>query len=217
MKIKNIKIALQAFIAELVLKFLYKTSKWDVQGAENYLKLLKGNDSVIISCWHGRLLPVLFHLSYNDYYGLVGTHKDGEIISRVGQNLVWNILRGSSSNNGARAYAKMVSILRKKPSLFAITPDGPKGPPKIPKPGIIIAAQKTSSYIVPVTICSTKNWVFSNWDDFYVEKPFSKIYIKFGNPIFFKEIDSFEDCRIRLTNEMSKLEEENINRAKKTI
>ena len=217
MKVKNMKISLQAFIAEFFLKFLYKTSKWNVQGEENYLKLLENNESVIISCWHGRLLPALFYLSYNKYYGLVGNHKDGEIISRVGQNLGWNIIRGSSSNNGARAYAKMVSILREKPSLFAITPDGPKGPPKIPKPGIIIAAKKTNSYIVPITISSTKNWVFSNWDDFYVEKPFSKIYVKFGEPIFFKETDSFEDCKLKLTSEMSRLEKENINRAKKSI
>ena len=57
-------------------------------------------------------------------------------------------------------------------------PDGPTGPRKIPKPGLIRAAQLTGSYIIPVSVYSTKNWEFKNWDTFYLVKPFGEIFIE---------------------------------------
>ena len=54
----------------------------------------------------------------------------------------WKILRGSSSRGGSRIFIEIVKILRQPSTLIGITPDGPRGPEKIPKAGVIKAAQK---------------------------------------------------------------------------
>ena len=97
---------------------------------------------------------------------------------------------------------------------MALTPDGPKGPEKIPKPGVIRAAQKTGAVIIPVASCSTKNWQFINWHTFFLEKPFGKIYLEYGSPISFNIDDNFESCEKILIDSMKKIEKNNNNYAK---
>ena len=74
---------------------------------------------------------------------LAGTHKDADLISQIATNWGWNMIRGSSKEKGATAYKSMLRLLRSSTSsLLFITPDGPSGPPKIPKKGVIRLAQR---------------------------------------------------------------------------
>jgi lysophospholipid acyltransferase (LPLAT)-like uncharacterized protein len=193
----------------LFLKLLYKPNKWVVTGAEHYEKALAEGKSVIITSWHGTLLTVFMNLAGKGFYGIAGNHyPDAEIISRIGRKLGWNILRGSSTDGGRQAYEGMVQVLRNGPNVVAITPDGPQGPPKIPKAGAIKAAQKTGSVIVPVSGFSSRYWSFKNWDTFYVAKPFGTIQMEYGSPITFSREEPFEACVQRLTEAMNQLEKE---------
>ena len=69
----------------------------------------------------------------------------------------WKVV-SSSTDGGKKAYNEILEILRSKNAVFAITPDGPQGPAKIPKPGAIRAAQRTGAIIVPVAGQSSKRW-----------------------------------------------------------
>ena len=207
------KIRFQSSVGKWVMKFLYGTSRWDIRGTEHYLTLLENKQSVIISCWHSHLLSPFMHLSGKQYYAMIGTHRDGEIISRIGHKLGWHLLRGSSSKRGTAVFIEMMNVLKRPPALVAITPDGPKGPPRVPKPGVIRAAQKTGAFIVPVAVHSTRNWTFVNWDTFYVEKPFGNIFIEYGSPILFDEKMNLNQCEKELINGMNKIENSNFQYA----
>ncbi len=208
------KITLQAVVGRWLLSAIYKTNIWDIRGEKNYKSALKNNKSVIISVWHGNLLIPFMHLAKNNYYGLAGMNRDAEIISKIGLKLGWKLLRGSSSKKGPEIFTEIVKILNNPPSLVALTPDGPKGPEKIPKPGVIRAAQKTGAVIIPVASCSTKNWQFINWHTFFLEKPFGKIYLEYGRPISFNIDDDFESCEKILIDSMEIIEKNNNNYAK---
>ena len=207
------KITLQAILGRWILSIIYKTNKWDVRGEGNYKSALNNNKSVILSVWHGNLLVPFMHLAKNNYYGLAGTNRDAEIISKIGLKLGWKLLRGSSSDKGPEIFSEIVKLLDNPPCLVAMTPDGPKGPERIPKPGIIRAAQKTGAIIIPVASCSTKNWQFINWHTFFLEKPFGKIFLEYGAPISFTNDDDFESCKKVLIDSMNKIEQTNRNYA----
>jgi len=209
------KITLQAILGRWILSIIYKTNKWDVRGEENYKSALNNNKSVILSVWHGNLLVPFMHLAKNNYYGLAGTNRDAEIISKIGLKLGWKLLRGSSSDKGPEIFSEIVKLLDNPPCLVAMTPDGPKGPEKIPKPGIIRAAQKTGAIIIPVASCSTNNWQFINWHTFFLEKPFGKIFLEYGAPISFTKDDDFESCKKVLIDSMNKIEQTNRNYARR--
>ena len=211
MKNKYIDFSLsaQAILAKWLLYFFYKTNKWDIRGIENFENALADDKSVILACWHGKLLTPFMHLMNKKYYGLAGLNKDGELISKIGTKLGWQMLRGSSSRGGSKIFVEIIKILNKPPSLIGITPDGPKGPEKIPKPGVIRAAQKTGALIIPISAISTKNWKFINWHTFYLEKPFGQIFLQYGKPLKFNLDDNFETCKDLLTQAMDKIECEN--------
>mgnify|MGYP003305275448 CR=1 FL=1 len=120
-----------------------------------------------------------------------------------------------SFNKGdAKIFVKIVKILRQPSSLVGITPDGPKGPERIPKPGIIKAAQKTEALIIPVSAVSTKNWQFTNWHTFFLEKPFGKIFLQYGEPLQLDPEHDFETCKRLLSDAMDKVESTNKEYAK---
>ena len=211
----NLLITFQATLAKWLLLLIYNTNRWDIRGSKNFEIALNNKKSVIISTWHGQLLTPFMHLAKKKHYGLAGLNRDGELISKVGNKLGWKILRGSSSKGGSRIFIEIVRILRQPSTLIGITPDGPRGPEKIPKAGIIKAAQKTGAIIIPVSSISTRNWKFVNWHTFFLEKPFGKIYLKYGKPITFEIEDDFEFCKNSLIKAMDNVEKENREYVKK--
>ena len=214
-KYSKTKVTLLAILGRWILSFIYKTNQWDIRGEKNYKSELDKKKSVIISVWHGNLLIPFMNLATNHYYGLAGTNRDAEIIAKIGLKLGWQLLRGSSSEKGPEIFSEIVNLLNNPPCLVAMTPDGPKGPERIPKPGIIRAAQKTGAAIIPVASCSTKNWQFINWHTFFLEKPFGKIFLEFGAPISFNINDDFESCEKTLIDAMNDVEKKNTSYAKK--
>ena len=171
---------------------------------------MNSNNSVIFSVWHGQLLSIVYDLRDEPINAVAGTHSDADYISSIASKWGWNMIRGSSKERGNIAYKKMITILNNKGSSVFITPDGPTGPRRVPKLGIIRAAQATGAAIIPVSVHSTKKWGFTNWDTFYLEKPFGKIYIRYGNPIYFKKLKDIPTCSKILIEEMKNIEKLNL-------
>ena len=111
-KIKNrLLVWLGGLIGPYFLRFFYNTNKWDIEGEDYYKDILKSGRSVIIASWHSTLLTAFMGLAKNNYHGLAGNHHpDAEIISRVGKKLGWNIVRGSSTDGGKKAYNEILEI-----------------------------------------------------------------------------------------------------------
>ena len=203
---KSVKLYLLSKLGKWLILLLYSTNKWQIEGASKYKNLIKNNQSVIISIWHGRVLTFVKQLSKKKYYAVAGTHNDAEIISRICLDTGWNVIRGSSSDKGKEALEGIVNALNIPGSLVAITPDGPKGPAKIPKAGVVKAAQITGSPIIPAAAHCTRHWGFTNWDTFYIPKPFGRIEVIYGDPIYFTQEQSFDECLSIIKEAMDKLE-----------
>ena len=205
----TIPIQIKTILGSILLKFIYGSNRKDVRGRDNYESLIKEGESVILSVWHGQLLSVVHDLRKENFYAIAGTHEDAEIISRIATKWGWNMMRGSSKEKGDVAYKDMINALKQPGNAVFITPDGPTGPARVPKPGGIRAAQATNAAIIPISVHSTRRWGFTNWDTFYLEKPFGKIFIQYGEPIFFNKEQDFDECSQILIEKMNEVE--NIN------
>ena len=204
---KSIKLYLLSKLGKWIILLLYNTNKWKIEGTRNYKNLIKNNQSVIISIWHGRVLTFVKLLSKKKYYAVAGTHNDAEIISQICLDIGWKVIRGSSSDKGKEALQGIVDALNIPGSLVAMTPDGPKGPAKIPKAGVVRASQLTGAPIIPAATHCTKHWGFTNWDTFYIPKPFGRIEVIYGEPIYFTKEQSFEECLSIIKEAMDNLEQ----------
>ncbi|MFQ6605027.1 MAG: lysophospholipid acyltransferase family protein [Fidelibacterota bacterium] len=172
----------RVILAKWLLLVLHKTCCWRVDNEAVIARALQERKSVIIAVWHGRLLAPFFHFSQRGYYALAGTHADAELISQMAFRMGWKMIRGSSSKGGSAAFKNIVKTLRQPGTVLYITPDGPKGPALEPKSGTIRAARLTRAVIIPISASATRSWGFTNWDTFYVAKPFSRIELLFGEP-----------------------------------
>jgi len=202
----SVSIQIKTILGSVLLKIIYGSNRKDVRGRENYVSLIKDGKSVILSVWHAQLLSVVHDLRKENFHAIAGTHEDAEIISRIATKWGWNMIRGSSKEKGEVAYKNMINALKQPGNAVFITPDGPTGPARIPKPGGIRAAQATNAAIIPISVHSTRRWGFANWDTFYLEKPFGKIYIQYGEPIFFDKKQDFDECSQILIEKMHGIE-----------
>ena len=212
---RDVRSNLKTFLGSLLLKLFYGLNRRIVKGRKNYLELTKNGESVIIAVWHGHLLSVFYDLRDLNINALAGTHNDAEEISRIASAWGWRMIRGSSKEKGSLAYKAILRVLKKPGSIFFITPDGPSGPRRIPKPGLIRAAQMTGASIIPVSVHSTRNWQFRNWDIFHLEKPFGKIFINYGEPIKYDKNEKSEECINKFIRAMELTEKDNLHYANK--
>lgn len=137
---------------------------------------------------------------------MISQSRDGDFISRVVQHIGWIPVRGSSSRGGKEALRAMVEGVTKN-RIGAHIVDGPTGPPRIIKPGLLLLAMNADACISSGTVSYANAWAFSSWDRFRVPKPFSRVLFRFG-PITSipKEMneEQFQSLRKRMEDQMMK-------------
>jgi hypothetical protein len=176
------------------------------KGKEMLQNCFADKKPLMVALWHNSLLPLLFHWRHNGAVIVVSQSKDGELITKVLHRLGFYTVRGSSSRGGTRAILGMSKYMGKG-HVGAITVDGPKGPRHQAKPGIIHVAKLAKCPLLTATINCKRAKVFASWDKFILPMPFSKIYVRFSEPIILDggtDEDSIERDRAALEKIMTK-------------
>jgi lysophospholipid acyltransferase (LPLAT)-like uncharacterized protein len=185
---KDIKyFILQNFMTGLAYRFadLYaKTLRIEFDGMDALKQFLEAGGRVIFASWHQRIFGGFFgpQLFKRPFCIMMSRSRDGEFASNVVQRIGgWIPIRGSSSRGGAQAlYAMIKGVLKYQVGVLIV--DGPTGPPRLVKPGVIALAQKTHAAISLGLISYEKSWVLNSWDRFMIPKPFSRVLIRFVPP-----------------------------------
>ena len=185
---------IKTVVLKLLIQFLYGFNRWNVFGEENIKSLVEKNQSFILVTWHGKVLSVFKYFSKKNYIGLASKSRDGSLIVDVGEKMGYKFVRGSSGKGGSEAYQDMVDLLKTPSTQLIITPDGPTGPEHVPKPGAVRLARESGVPVIPVIGHTSRSWTLKNWHTFYISKPFSKIKLVIGKPIYFSKDQPIEEC-----------------------
>ncbi len=140
-------------------------------------------ERVIVTFWHGRLLMMPFAYRSQSAAILISQHRDGEYIARIAGRLGFSVVRGSATRGGARAFRRLVQVLRSE-SNVAITPDGPKGPRRRVKSGVVELSRLSGMAILPVSFGAWPRTLLNSWDEFLVPHPFARGVYAWGEPIY---------------------------------
>lgn len=142
--------------------------------------VLPGSPTVFLF-WHEVLLPLVWHHRKRDFSAMVSDSRDGDYVSDLAKTLGYRIIRGSSSKGATRVLLAAVRELRDGHSV-GFSPDGPRGPRRTMKPGVLAAAQRANAPIVPVHAVADRAWRLNTWDRFVIPKPFARVGIFYGQP-----------------------------------
>jgi hypothetical protein len=136
---------------------------WDPTLQERYIYAL----------WHEGLLFLAALRSVADVTALISRHADGELLAQVSRWFGLRTVRGSSGRGGMDAVEELLQA--GKPSHLLVTPDGPLGPRRHVKRGLIYLASWTGLPIVPLGVGFRRAWRFNSWDRMALPKPWSTI------------------------------------------
>ena len=128
----------------------------------------------IVAFWHSEMLPVLFVFRALRPVALVSPSEDGLLIATVLKDWGYDVVAGSSSRGGKEALQTLVELAAQH--VVLITPDGPRGPAHIAKPGAVIAAHRAGVPLVLVRMHAARTQIFHrSWDRFQLPLPFTQI------------------------------------------
>lgn len=185
-----------------LLRTLAATWRLDVRDVTAYEAEVRNGARCIFALWHARLLPLTLTHRGRHVAVLVSRHRDGELITRVVERMGYVTARGSSTRGGEEGLREMIEWAEKG-HLLTITPDGPRGPAEIVKPGLVYLASRTGLPVIPVTAAAWPEWRLRSWDGFRIPRPFARVNVSYGPPIRVPpdiDRDEIERWRVEIEN-----------------
>ncbi len=158
--------------------------------------------------WHDQIALAIFSSRTWNLSGLISRHRDGGYVADAARIAGIRPVRGSSSRGGATAVAELLRL----PTLhFAMTPDGPRGPRRTLKDGVIFIASRSGRPLVPSGMACSNAWeIRGSWTTLTIPKPFSRTVLIAGTPVSIpedaerEELAEYMKC---LAEEMHRLEQ----------
>ncbi|MDE2141426.1 MAG: DUF374 domain-containing protein [Elusimicrobia bacterium] len=138
----------------------------------------------------GDIRPVL---RADDRRFIISRSKDGEMIAETIRLCGVASVRGSSSRGASEAVRSLMVALRSGLDV-GITPDGPRGPARQVKEGVLFLAQKLGVPILPAASAQSNKLVLAKvWDRFHIPLPFGRGVVVYGEPILVGPGDELSD------------------------
>jgi hypothetical protein len=151
----------------------------------------KGTQRYTFCMWHDHIVLAVFSLRTHNLAGLISQHRDGGYLADSVLIAGIHPVRGSTSRGGIEAVREILSL----PDLhLAMTPDGPRGPRRQMKEGIIYISSRSGRPVVPTALLADRYWsVPGSWTNMIIPKPFSKVLLISGTPMVIPEDLSREE------------------------
>jgi len=176
---------------------IYRTMRITFVGKDIMPGFTARGESFVAAFWHGRLFLIPFTYPGCAMNVLISIHRDGEIIANVMKRFGFSLVRGSSKKGGTAALREMLQLLKDNKPL-AITPDGPKGPVEVMKPGVAQVARLSGKAVIPMTFSASSCFRATSWDRFMIPYPFSRGVLYVGEPLRHEPGEEMEAFRLRL-------------------
>ena len=178
-----------AFLAGLLLLLWRLTCRYVVHAPDPRPAWRAEGRGYIYALLHAHQLAAIFINDDPKMVAMVSRSADGDFLVPP----LWlrrvRTVRGSSrkagkDKGGREALGLLIDKARAGwPALIAV--DGPRGPRTVVQPGAAKAAISAGCPILPVVVVPTRRWILSRaWDRFQIPKPFARVDMHFGEPLF---------------------------------
>jgi lysophospholipid acyltransferase (LPLAT)-like uncharacterized protein len=207
-RVKRLQVAAIAAIGYPVIAALGRTLRWREDGASHLDEVARAGHQPILALWHGRILPATLYFRDRGVVAITSQNFDGEWIARVMQRFGYLQARGSTSRGARRALLQLRRAMGEgRPAAFTV--DGPRGPAYRAQPGAVWLAKATGNPVVPFHIESTPCWTAGSWDRTQVPRPWSRVAIAIGEPLYVSDDadeTAIEEKRAELERRLASLQ-----------
>lgn len=184
------------------------TTRLRVVGGEHRERLKAAGKGWIYAVWHQRQVLLTYTHRGDGAHILVSRSKDGEVIAKVLELSGINAVRGSSSRGAAAATRKLLDLATAG-RVIGFTPDGPKGPARQVKSGVLYLAKESGLPILPLASASSRKLEFAgSWDRFQIPLPFARGALVYAPPIYVKAGDDLDAKAAELKATLDRITDE---------
>jgi lysophospholipid acyltransferase (LPLAT)-like uncharacterized protein len=166
-------------------------------------------EAAIGALWHAGLFPAAWRFRDLGAAIPVSRSRDGDRIVAVLDRLGFGPApRGSSSRGGPAALAGAIRAAQEG-RFIGVLCDGPRGPARRCKPGVVAIARATGLPIYPIGIAARPALSFPSWDRTILPLPFARVLFTGGAPIRIPPDatrDQLESLREHLEAEIERLQ-----------
>jgi lysophospholipid acyltransferase (LPLAT)-like uncharacterized protein len=166
------------------LKLLFRTTRIEIICELPELNPYEydGPKRFLYCVWHDLMAFPIFAGKHTHTSALVSRHQDGSFLAESMRLVGISAVRGSTKRGGTQAVRQLMSVAENKH--IVITPDGPRGPRRKIKNGIVFLASHSGRPIVPLAVsCRRFRRIRGSWTDMLLPLPFTKAYLLAGTPI----------------------------------
>jgi lysophospholipid acyltransferase (LPLAT)-like uncharacterized protein len=165
------------------LGFVHRTTRWQVVMAPESEALMRQGRPLILALWHERLPPLVCQWTrfpdrgrapVHPLHFIISTHRDGRLVARIAANIGVATVEGSTSRGGREALQRALAILAEGQAAIGITPDGPRGPRRVPQPGVAALAKLSGRPVVCAGAATARNRRLKSWDRMMLSWPFGR-------------------------------------------
>ncbi len=164
------------------IRLLQLTMKLDYRNREVLERIHAAGGRYILAFWHSRFVMMPYAHPGGRLVVLTSRHRDALMLVRILERFGLEIALGSSTEGGA---AGLRALLRKvaEGCDVGFTPDGPRGPRRRAKPGVVAAARLSGLPIVPVAFAARPARRLRSWDRTLLPWPGGRGLFVYGEPI----------------------------------
>lgn len=186
-----LKIKIAPWLVYVIVRIWFGTVRVKILNPEVYRDYFLHNTSgrnVVAGSWHRHAIFFFYFFRNLGPRGImISKSVDGEFTAKIASFLGYTPIRGSSSKGGTKALQRLIDFMRVKGGarLSGTAVDGPRGPARVMKTGMLAVAKESGSWFVPMTCSGDNVFTFSRaWDRTIIPKPFSNVMMDFGAPVF---------------------------------
>ena len=193
-----VAIKVTGWFAQIILLFVFITSRITIIGGKELERIRKGKERVIFVFWHGDYTLLLLSLRIKKAVVLVHSSFRGDFMAQLASGFRYRTVRVSRQRRSIIPF--MVAIKQGYSGFIAV--DGPLGPLHETKVGAVFIARKLGARIIPVRVEARRGVMLNRWDNHCIPLPFNNFTLFVGKPIVVKSGDSLGEKRAEVTSSL---------------
>ena len=176
-----------SWLLTVLVRLWFGTVRVEIMNQERFERFAQDSSTgnIVGGVWHRNAIFLFYFFRTLGPRGvMISRSKDGDIVARIARRFGYTTMRGSSSKGGTQALKQMIDYMRAthEKRLCGTPVDGPRGPARIMKKGMLAVAKEAGAAFCPVASSGTRVWTFHKaWDKTMIPLPFSKVVIDFGD------------------------------------
>lgn len=182
-RLARARIALVTILLGWLVRALAATWRIEiVEGGRHLDALSAAGAPAILAFWHDQVIPGAYYTGVRmarkggvDVTALTSRSGDGELVARIMHRWGARVVRGSSSAGGREAMWDLRAVVRRHRSSPIMVPDGPRGPARHLRRGILVLARASGAPVLAMGFAPDHCWRLNSWDRMIVPRPFTRV------------------------------------------